>query len=373
MTKTLAPDFTIQDDFPPVGYDEWRVLAEEALHGAPFDRKLVTHTYEGIDVQPIYTRRDLPSEKDWLGFPGLAPFVRGSKPLGSVISGWDVRQEYAHPDRAAANREILADLAGGTTSLLLRLDDAARRGLDPDHEAAVDLAGRHGMMLYSTDDFDAALDGVHLNLVAVTLDAGAAFLPAAAALAGLWRRRGVAPDEASGAFNADPIGVLARDGQLPISLDSAMSTMADLARWTAMNYPRVTAVGVDTSPYHDAGATAAQDIAFGMATAVEYLRAMVKEGMDVGLAASQFLFRIGLGTHHFLAIAKLRAARQLWARVVEVCGGPRESAAMRVHARTSNRVLTERDPYVNLLRNTSAVFAAGVGAPRPSLPCRLIL
>ena len=115
--------------------------------------------------------------------------------------------------------------------------------------------------------------------------------------------------------------MLARDGQLPVPAEAALTLMAELAAWTAQHYPHVTAVRVGTAPYHHAGATAAQDIAFGMATAVEYLRAMTDAGLDVDTAARQILFSISLGTHHFLAIAKLRAARRLWSRVVEACGG----------------------------------------------------
>src|SRR5919206_2003319 len=198
----LAPEFTLRDDFPPVGYDEWRALAEADLQGASFEQKLVTHTYEGIDVQPVYTRRDRPGEGDPNGFPGRPPFVRGATPLGAVQTGWDLRQEHAHPDLAVTNQAVLEDLQGGVTSLLLRLDVAARNGLDPDDPAAAELAGRDGLMAYHADDLDAALAGVHLDMIGVTLEAGAAFLPAAAILAALWRRRGVAPEQCKGAFNA---------------------------------------------------------------------------------------------------------------------------------------------------------------------------
>jgi methylmalonyl-CoA mutase len=362
----LPPEFSLKEDFPPAGYEEWRALAEADLQGAPFEQKLVTHTYEGIDIQPVYTRRDHPGETDPEGFPGLPPFVRGSRPLGAVRGGWDLRQEHAHPDLAAANQAIREDLQGGVTSLLLRLDVAGRSGLDPDDPAAHDLAGRDGLMVYHADDFDRALAGVHLQMIAVTLEAGAAFLPAAAALVALWRRRGVKPAQARGAFNADPLAVLVRDGQLPVPPEAALRQVADLAAWTAQSYPQVTAVRVGTAPYHHAGATAAQDVAFGMATAVEYLRAMTAgtspaARLDVDAAARQILFSISLGTHHFLAIAKLRAARRLWSQVVEACGGSPAAGGMRVHARVSKRVLTLRDPYVNLLRNTVACFAAGVG------------
>jgi methylmalonyl-CoA mutase len=375
----LAPEFTLRDDFPPIRYEEWRPLAEADLEGASFEQKLVTHTYEGIDIQPVYSRHDRPGDGDPDGFPGQPPFVRGARPLGAVQTGWDLRQEHAHPDLAVTNQAILEDLRGGVTSLLLRLDTAARNGLDPDDPRAVEWAGRDGIMAYHAADLDAALAGVHLDMIGVTLEAGAAFLPAAALLVAVWQRRGVEPNKARGAFNADPLAVLARDGQLPVPADIALAQMAELAAWTAANYPHVTAVRVGTAPYHHAGATAAQDIAFGIATAVEYLRAMTGvgppsrggpsvplgsrylPGLDVDAAARQILFSISLGTHHFLAIAKLRAARRLWARVVEACGGSPAAGAMRVHARVSKRVLTLRDPYVNMLRNTVACFAAGVG------------
>src|SRR5262249_52855247 len=160
---------------------------------ASFEQKLVTHTYEGIDVQPVYTRHDWPGEDDPAGFPGLPPFVRGTRPLGAVATGWDLRQEHAHPDLKAANQAILEDLRGGVASLLLRLDVAARNGLDPDHPAAAELAGRDGLMVYHVDDLDSLLAGVHMNMIGVTLEAGAAFLPAATALVALWRLRGLRP------------------------------------------------------------------------------------------------------------------------------------------------------------------------------------
>lgn len=357
----LTDDFTIRDDFPPADYDQWRAIVETDLKGAPFEKKLVTHTYEGIDLEPLYSRKDFPGDTDPFGFPGLPPFVRGSLPLEAVQTGLDLRQEHAHPDLKATNRAILEDLAGGVTSVLLRLDTAASGGWDIDQAAAELLDHPSGLLAYCIDDLDAALEGSRLELVGVALDAGASFLPAAALLAALWQRRGTNSEQARGAFNADPMAVLASTGELPYSPESAVAQLADLAHWTSKNLGQVTSVAVDTSPYHHAGATAAQDLAFGLATGVEYLRAMTNAGLDIDAAARQILFRISLGTHHFLAIGKLRAARRLWWQVIESCGGSGASGGMRIHARTSNRVLTRRDPYVNILRNSASVFAAYIG------------
>ncbi|MCG8450660.1 MAG: methylmalonyl-CoA mutase subunit beta [Pirellulales bacterium] len=354
-------EFTIRDDFPPVHYDQWRELAEASLKGASFEKKLVTHTYEGIDLQPIYTSAERLGEGDPTGLPGKSPFVRGSTPLGATLTGWDLRQEHALPEPAATNKAILADLEGGVTSLLLVFDRAACAGFDPDDARAADLVGLEGLMAFHVDDLDTALADVPLSRVGVTVEPGAAFLPAAALLVALWKRRHLAPSDVRGAFNADPLAALAREGRLPMALETALAQMADLAAWTSKNYSRVTAISVDTSPYHHAGATAAQDLACAMATAVEYLRTMTGSGIKIDDAARQILFRISLGTHHFLSIAKLRAGRRMWARVIEASGGSPESAMMQVHARLSNRVQTRHDPYVNLLRNTVGVFAAGIG------------
>ena len=356
----LSSTFTIRDEFPPVDYDRWRELVEADLKGASFEKKLVTHTYEGIDIRPIYAPQDFPGGDDPHGFPGTAPFVRGSSTLGTTITGIDLRQEHAHPDLETTNQAILADLAGGVTSLLLRLDPTACDGRDVDLANTTDPASQDGLLAYSVDNLDVALDDVHLEMIGVALESGAAFLPAAALLAALWQRRGIAPAQARGAFNADPLAVLAREGELPQSPEAALSLLGDLAQWTSQHCPHLTSVAIDTSPYHLAGATAAQDLAFGLATGVVYLRAMTDAGLDVDAAIGQILLRMSLGTHHFLAIAKLRAARRLWGQVVEACGGSESAAAPKIHARTSDRVLTRRDPYVNILRNSVSAFAACV-------------
>ncbi|QEG00771.1 Methylmalonyl-CoA mutase small subunit [Stieleria maiorica] len=361
MTVTFPRELRVQDDFPAVDYDQWRQVVEKALAGSPFEKKLVSKTYDDLSIQPIYSRRDESGQDDPMGFPGLATRVRGGSPLGSTQSGWDLRQEFCDPCLTEGNQAILEDLAGGVTSIQIRLDDAARCGLDPDASVSDTGTGRGGVMVYCVDDLDKLLGDVQLDMITVALDSGAAFVPAAATLVALWQRRGVPPREARGAFNADPLAELARRGQLPTETPSALLLLADLADWTSKHYPQVTAVGVDTSPFHDAGASAAQDIAFALATGVEYLRAMTDRGMDVDTAAKQILFRISLGTEHFRAVAKLRAARWLWSRVLESSGASEDAWAMRIQTRTGNRVLTKHDASVNLLRNCVAVFAGGIG------------
>ncbi|MEN6626204.1 MAG: methylmalonyl-CoA mutase family protein [Candidatus Sumerlaeia bacterium] len=342
-------------DFPPVTPEAWRAQAETDLKGAPFDKKLLTHTYEGITIQPLYTESDWPSASDPSGLPGMDPYTRGATALGTV-RGWDIRQEHALPWPADNNKAIKQDLERGATSIRIRLDDAVRSG-----KYDIDLVGSGGMALGLVEDLDEALAGVDLKNTYIGLDAGASFLPASAMLNELWNRRGVDPAGARGAFNANPLGSLAELGRLPVSIDTALSQMADLAKWTAANRPGVTSIVVGTRPYHHAGATATQDLAFSMATAVAYLRALTDAGMGVDEACGQMTFSYGVGCNFFLAIAKLRAARRLWARIAESCGASDKARGMRMHVTTSRRVITERDPWVNMLRTTVCAAAGAIG------------
>src|SRR5208283_975837 len=220
-------------DFPAVGFDKWKAEVAVELKGAPFEKKLVTRTPEGIDVQPLYTAADWPSDSDPSGFPGFLPTTRGSRALGHAVAGWDIRQEHLHADPNEANKAILEDLEHGVTSIQLRLDAAACAGLDADAREAAELCGLDGVMAYSPGDFESVLGEVHLDIAPASLDAGAAFLPAAALLAALLRRKKLDPPGVNCAFNADPLGALMSDGHLLVPFDVALSQMADLAAWTA--------------------------------------------------------------------------------------------------------------------------------------------
>ena len=352
-------DMKFVEDFQAPTYDEWVAEVERALKGAPFDKKMFSKSYEGITVRPIYTRADWPSDGDPSGFPGATPFTRGASAAGSRVNNWDVRQLCTDPDPQDANDVLLRDLERGVTSLILRLDRAARSGKDGD--GAADQAGQDGIMVYSVDDLDLLLTGIHLDLVPIVLQPGAQFLPAAGLLMALWERRGLAAGKALGGFGADPLGTLAGDGRLPVSVNAALAQLADLARHTAATYPHVTAVAVDTSPYHNAGASETQDLAAAMATAVTYLRAMTSAGLDIDAACRQIQFTLPIGCDQFLAICKLRAARKLWSRITEACGASAPARAMRLHATTAERILSQRDPWVNMLRTTVTCFAGAIG------------
>ena len=169
-------EFTIRDDFPPADYEQWRRLVEADLKGASFKERLVTTTYEGIDLFPVCTMDDWPAFGDPSGFPGTSPFTRGARPLGNADGGWRVLQEFAHPDPATTAEWIAEDLAGGTGGILLRLDRSASAGCDPDTSGPV-RSGSGGCGIWSEADLETALARVAPASTPIVLLPGAAFLP----------------------------------------------------------------------------------------------------------------------------------------------------------------------------------------------------
>ncbi|MEV7040253.1 methylmalonyl-CoA mutase family protein [Amycolatopsis sp. NPDC051061] len=338
MTEVAGPEsapiseLDLAAEFPQATREQWQELVAGVLRksgklpedftGAP-ESKLVTRTYDGIEIQPLYTAEDVPGET---GFPGLPPFVRGSRPEGQISTGWDVRARFTGDDARAVNKAILADLEGGVTSIWLSVPPAS-------------LAD--------------ALNEVYLDLAPVVLDAGAEYEAAASELLALFDEREIPASEATAVLGADPIGLAARTGSA-VALEPA----AALAARVAGKYPKVRTIVADGLPFHEAGGSDAQELGALVAAGVTYLRSLTDAGLDAETAAGRLEFRLAATADQFSTIAKLRAARRLWARVAEVCGF---SSPMRQHAVTSPAMLTRRDPWVNMLRTTVACFGAGVG------------
>ncbi|MEV5383486.1 methylmalonyl-CoA mutase family protein [Streptomyces sp. NPDC052721] len=335
---TVLPDdgLSLAAEFPDATHEQWQRLVEGVLRksgkeltGAAAEDALSTTLEDGLRTRPLYTARDSAPDP---GLPGFAPFVRGSRPEGTSTSGWDVRQRHTALADGTADA-VLADLENGGTSLWLVLGEGG---------IPVSELGR-------------ALDGVYLDLAPVALDAGRDTGAAAEALLRLYDDKGIDPKAARGTLGGDPLGYEARTGT---ALDFA--PFAALAVRCAERYPGLRALTVDALPYHEAGGSAAQELGASLATGVAYLRELTEAGLGVEQAAAQLEFRYAATADQFLTIAKLRAARRLWARVAEVCGAPAAGAQVQ-HVVTSPVMMSRRDPWVNMLRTTVATLAAGVG------------
>jgi methylmalonyl-CoA mutase len=344
---------TLFAEFSPADEQAWRAAAEESLEGAPFEKKLITKTPEGVDLQPIYTRASVPAPAWQNRAPGFAPYVRGSQPLGAREQPWLICQEPVGATLADCNRTLLDDLNHGQNAVFLKLDPATRLGTEP--------AAAGGLPLTSLADVRTLLGKVDLSAVPVMIPAGLAALPITALLATYVREEFGRNDALHGAILADPISEWLRQGKLPGGIDCAGEQMAALVQWAGQNAPRLRTVGIDAGLWGDAGATAVQELAFGLATGVEYLRRLSKLGVSTDEAASSALFTWSLGSHFFLEIAKLRAARLLWSRAVGAAGGNENSQRLVSHGRVTVWNKTVLDPHNNLLRETIESFAAVVG------------
>ncbi len=298
------------------------------------ERLLDTPTYEGFPVRPLYTALDAVPESP---LPGQWPFARGGDARRDVLSGWKVAEQFplAASGTAEANGALLLALTEGTSALVLRIGDSAD---------AVPAA-----------EIDRLLDGVYLDLVPVILDAGTAYVAAADALLPLIadfdddQRARLSLD-----LGADPL-TAALSGRAAPSADEVTAVATRTAGQAG-----VRAVTVDGPALHNLGASASWELAGAIAAGVTYLRQLTAAGLSVSDALGQISFRFAADDDQFMTIAKLRAARKVWARVAEVAGDPAAGAAV-LHAVTSAPMMSQRDPWVNMLRTTLAAFAAGVG------------
>jgi methylmalonyl-CoA mutase len=331
----------LADDFAAATDAGWMKLIEKVLAGAPFDKKLVSRTYDKIEIKPLYTKADWHGDA---GLPGGAPYTRGASALGTSQHGWDIRQVHGHPDPDLVNAHILADLEGGATSIVLKIDPS----------------GENGTAVRSRADFETALKGVLLDLAPIVLEPTGPSLPLSAVFMDMLRAQGIKPDQVRGNFGADPLASLASSGKLIVDMPIVLARMADTAAYTAKTYPHARALNAKSVVYHSAGAAEAQELGCVMATAVEYLRALAKAGMDIDSACGQMAFTLAADADLFLTVAKIRAARRVWGRIAEACGAAPEHRTAHITAVTAPRMMSKRDPWVNILRSTVACFGAGI-------------
>jgi methylmalonyl-CoA mutase len=327
--------------------EAWLVDVDKAIKGGDFDKILVSTTLDGIRIEPLYTADDIAVEHDESGFPGFAPLIRGGMLAPRVDGAWDIRASIAHPDAAVANAQALTELRNGATSLELHLDLTGDGG---------------GISVRSVEDLARVLDGVLLDIAPVSLRAGAYGSIAANWLDEILASRSVVGVQPSGCRGIDPFATLAGQGVLPHGLAEAVSEGALIAREATT--PRLRTFRASAVVAADAGASEGQELAFALASATAYLRALVDGGLDVATAAGQIVIELAADVDVFATIAKLRAVRHCWSTVLEASGltvDAQHPGLVQVAAHVGGRWLTVVDPWVNLLRGTAASLGAVVG------------
>ena len=327
----MSDDLSLAAEFPPATHDQWRALVEAALKGASFDKRLVSHTYDGLRVAPLYARA------------ADAPVVAGRPAVP-----WQVVQRADHPDPKIANAEALHELENGATGLTLVFAGApAARGF--------------GVKADSAEGLEAALANVMLDAIPLRLEtAPFAGRPVATLMGELVTRRGLDPAALAIDFGLDPLGDMARTGRalLPWAELSARAgeTAKDLRD---KGFVKARLMRADGRAMHEAGGSEAQELAFVLAAGVAYLRLLEAQGFTLDEARRRISFLMASGADQFVTLAKYRALRKLWARVEQASGLTPQPVYLA--AETAWRMMTARDPYVNMLRTTIAVTAAGLG------------
>jgi methylmalonyl-CoA mutase len=346
------------EEFEHPSYETWLELVEKQLKGAPFEKKLVRKPSEGFSIQPIYRKED--GERINLPVPGEFPYSRGTRSTGLIEQGWEISQPYHYPEAAELGQAVVSDVERGITSVLINLDENTGKGLDPDQGLPEEI-GKSGLSLFCRDDLGAAFDRVDLNQVSLMVRPHLSFLPFYSLLISYLDSRSCSKEKLKGCLIADPLSCFAANGSSGHSLTRLYREMAACINGSAKHTPGFRTLGIDVFPYAEAGASAVQELAIALSTAMEYFRGLLAHGIGIDEAAGNTAFFIPVGSDFFMSIAKLRAARMLWAKVVKSCGGSKEAQKMVIHAGTALYNKTVYDPYVNLLRLTTEAYSAVLG------------
>ena len=343
------------EEFVPSDYEAWKEAAVAALKGAPFEKAMYTSTYEGITLDPLYTASDTQDLRAARTFPGSYP-LRGASAAGNLRRPWEIAQFCDETLPGDAHEGIVHELDRGASTVAFVLDGRTLEGLDADSDAAED----GGVSVSSLDDLDALLGDLPARHP-LYIHAGASALPLLALLDALAARRKISLGTVAGCVGADPLGALLERGSLPAGLDALFGEMAQTFAWARDRETPLRTVLIRGSVFHNGGASAVQEVACAMTSAIETLRALRERGVDVAEFSRRLRFEFSLSSNFFMEIAKLRAARCVWAQIVSSFGGDAEAQKAQIFGRTSLFTKTVYDPYVNMLRNTTEAFSGVVG------------
>ncbi len=333
--------------------DDWQKLAAREVK----DADLTWHTPEGIAVKPLYTAADAPDP----GLPGFAPFTRGVK--ASMYAGrpWTIRQYAGFSTAEESNAFYRRNLAAGQKGLSVAFDLATHRGYDSDHPRVAGDVGKAGVAIDTIDDMKILFDGIPLDTMSVSMTMNGAVLPCLAFYIVAAEEQGVGPEKLSGTIQNDILKEFMVRNTYIYPPEPSMRIVSDIIAYTAEQMPRFNSISISGYHMHEAGATAVQELAFTLADGMAYVRAAIERGLDIDAFAGRLSFFFGIGMNFFMEIAKLRAARMLWSRIIADFGGSPRSQTLRTHCQTSGVSLTEQDPYNNVIRTTIEAMAATFG------------
>ncbi|MEO8177061.1 MAG: methylmalonyl-CoA mutase [Sphingomicrobium sp.] len=335
---------------------DWEALAAKGARG----RDLKRATLEGIELKTVYGPDDAAAIDP--GFPGLPPYTRG--PYATMYAGrpWTIRQYAGFSTAEDSNAFYRRNLAAGQKGLSVAFDLATHRGYDSDNPRVAGDVGMAGVAIDSVEDMKLLFDGIPLGEMSVSMTMNGAVLPVMAFYIVAGEEQGVPLDQLSGTIQNDILKEFAVRNTYIYPPEPSMRIVSDVIAYCAANMPRFNSISISGYHMHEAGATAVQELAYTLADGMEYVRVAIADGLDVDDFAPRLSFFFGIGMNLFMEVAKLRAARTLWARIMSDLGAQNEkSKLLRTHCQTSGVSLTEQDPYNNIVRTTIEALAAVLG------------
>ena len=341
---------------------DWQSLVKKETKGRTAD-ELVWQTPEGIAIKPLYTAEDTKDLEHMDNLPGFAPFKRGPKATMYAGRPWTVRQYAGFSTAEKSNAFYRKNLAAGQQGLSVAFDLATHRGYDSDHERVEGDVGKAGVAIDSVEDMKILFDQIPLDKVSVSMTMNGAVLPVMASFIVAAEEQGVAPEQLAGTLQNDILKEFMVRNTYIYPPAPSMKIVSDIIAYTTARMPKFNSISISGYHMQEAGATNVQELAYTIADGIEYVRTAIDSGMDVDKFAPRLSFFFAIGMNFFMEIAKLRAARILWATLMEEKFSPKDqrSLMLRTHTQTSGVSLTSKDPYNNIMRTTIEGLSAVLG------------
>jgi methylmalonyl-CoA mutase len=339
----------------------WKELAERELKGETVDR-LTVESSEGITIKPLYTAADAEGLEERHGLPGSFPFVRGPYATMYTNRAWTIRQYAGFSTAEESNAFYRKALEAGQRGLSVAFDLATHRGYDSDHPRVVGDVGKAGVAIDSVEDMKILFDGIPLDTMSVSMTMNGAVIPILAMYIVAAEEQGVPASKLSGTIQNDILKEFMVRNTYIYPPEPSMRIVADIIEFTSRDMPRFNSISISGYHMHEAGATAVQELAYTIADGLEYVRTALSRGMDIDAFAPRLSFFFAIGMNFFMEVAKLRAARRLWAERMQAYAPKKtESLMLRTHCQTSGWSLAAQDPYNNIIRTTIEAMAATLG------------
>jgi methylmalonyl-CoA mutase len=353
---------TDQEDLPDSSQlDRWRQAAARSAPGGD-PEALNWRTPEGLVVKSLYTAADLVSLPSTDTLPGFPPYVRGPQPTMYAVRPWTIRQYAGFSTAAESNAFYRRSLAAGGQGISVAFDLATHRGYDSDHPRVTGDVGKAGVAIDSVEDMKVLFDGIPLDAVSVSMTMNGAVLPVLAGYIVAAEEQGVRQHQLSGTIQNDILKEFMVRNTYIYPPEPSMRIVGDVIAWSAEHMPRFNSISISGYHMQEAGANQALELAFTLADGMEYVRSALARGLDIDAFAGQLSFFFGIGMNFYLEVAKLRAARLLWYRIMKGLGAQNpKSLMLRTHCQTSGWSLTAQDPYNNVVRTTIEALAAVFG------------